>query len=178
MLADAAGEISAIDWATINLGKYLGMPIFHGRTSKQTFGFVIHKVRDKMTAWKARLMSKAARRILIQSVSSAIPYYVMQTVRLPVNVVDEVERINRQFFWGDDSGKRKMHTVAWENICLPKEQGGLGLRRLRDMNMALLAKLGWRLLTEPDKLWTQTLTAKYGSPLDETKKWHQASMGD
>lgn len=53
--------------------------------------------------------------------------------------------------------------------------GGLGLRKLCDVNTALLAKLGWRLITEPNSLWSKILLAKYGSPLEEGKKWHNAS---
>lgn len=34
------------------------------------------------------------------------------------------------------------------------------------MNMAFLAKLGWTMLTEPDKMWVKILHAKYGSPVE------------
>lgn len=41
------------------------------------------------------------------------------------------------------------------------EQGGLGLRRMLKTNKALVAKLGWKLLSSPNSLWAQTTKLKY-----------------
>lgn len=41
-------------------------------------------------------------------------------------------------------------------------EGGLGIRLAADMNRALLARLGWRLLNKRDSLRSQTLASKYG----------------
>lgn len=48
-----------------------------------------------------------------------------------------------------------------DRICQPKVQGGLGLRRAANMNKAMLAKTYWRLLTEPDNLWSKVIRGKY-----------------
>lgn len=55
--------------------------------------------------------------------------------------------------------------IGWQTICKPKEGGGLGFRRARDMNKALLAKLCWRFLMEQDKLWVRLMGSKY--PMDQ-----------
>ncbi|CAL1397034.1 unnamed protein product [Linum trigynum] len=55
-----------------------------------------------------------------------------------------------------------MHLVAWDKMTQPKLQGGAGLRSLKQANLAMLAKSGWRLLKEKDSLWTQLMVAKYG----------------
>lgn len=45
---------------------------------------------------------------------------------------------------------------------MPEEEvGGLGFRRVHEFNLALLAKQGWRLLTDPSSLMCQILKAKY-----------------
>jgi len=45
---------------------------------------------------------------------------------------------------------------------LRKEEGGLGVRRLREFNLALLGKWWWRILQEQGNLWYQVLCARYG----------------
>lgn len=45
-----------------------------------------------------------------------------------------------RFFWcGDgDPTKKKYHLVAWDKVCVPKDQGGLGILDLKFMNKVLL----------------------------------------
>lgn len=38
--------------------------------------------------------------------------------------------------------KKFLTPVAWSKVCTPKACGGLGLRKLSDMNSALLGKMG------------------------------------
>jgi hypothetical protein len=46
-------------------------------------------------------------------------------------------------------------------MMLMKKYGGLGYKDLHSFNMAMLAKQGWRLLTEPDSLCVRVLKASY-----------------
>ncbi len=46
-------------------------------------------------------------------------------------------------------------------MCKPKSAGGLGLSRTKDMNAALLAKLGWSMANMDNKLWVSFFAAKY-----------------
>ncbi|GJU23247.1 reverse transcriptase domain, reverse transcriptase zinc-binding domain protein [Tanacetum coccineum] len=45
--------------------------------------------------------------------------------------------------------------VAWEVVCLPKEEGGLGIKRLADFNKALMTSHIWKLLSKKDSLWVK-----------------------
>lgn len=49
----------------------------------------------------------------------------------------------------------------WERLCRRKQDGGLGFSDLRDFNLALLAKKGWRMVTELDCLMAHVISAKY-----------------
>ena len=51
--------------------------------------------------------------------------------------------------------------MAWDKVCLEKKAGGIGLRNLKDMNKALIGKLGWKLVTMESLVWTRILRAKY-----------------
>jgi hypothetical protein len=62
--------------------------------------------------------------------------------------------------WLEKDGVRKYHLVKWEIVCMPQDQGGLGVVDLRVMNFCLLCKWLWKLETT-DGLWQQMIRAKY-----------------
>ncbi|GJY56009.1 homeodomain-like protein [Tanacetum coccineum] len=56
------------------------------------------------------------------------------------------ENCNGELKWG----KAK---VAWDIICLPKREGGLGIRSLETFNIALMTTHTWNFVTNRDSLW-------------------------
>ena len=52
---------------------------------------------------------------------------------------------------------RKLHTISWDKIKRPRKEGGLCLTAAKPKNLALLAKLNWRMKTEKDQLWAKVL---------------------
>ena len=115
----------------------------------------MERVLTKLASWKAKFLSFARRTVLIKSVVATIPNYVMQGAALPTHVCEKLDKINRDFLWGSSPEKRKMHLVGWSKIIKSKEEGGLGIQAARAKNIALLAKLSWRLYQEKDSLWTK-----------------------
>nr|GFB85588.1 hypothetical protein [Tanacetum cinerariifolium] len=49
-------------------------------------------------------------------------------------------------------GKAK---VTWDAFCLPKQEGGLGIRRLDHFNKALMVSHVWKLLSLKESLWVK-----------------------
>ena len=94
---------------------------------------------------------------------AAIPNHVMQGRALPVHLCDKLDKINRDFLWDSTSEKRKMHLVGWSKIITDKENGGLGIQAARVRNIALLAKLNWRMNQEKEALWSRVILGKYCS---------------
>lgn len=66
-------------------------------------------------------------------------------------------------FWWETKPKVSgfLPLKAWNDICKPKDLDNLGFRRFKDMNLALIAKLGWKIASGEDCLWTRMLKAKY-----------------
>ncbi|GLT30193.1 hypothetical protein SLA2020_050080 [Shorea laevis] len=166
-MAGAFSEACGIP-LTSDLGIYLGVPILHGRSTASTYKYILEKIQIKLSNWKQKLLSLAGRRILVQSVTTAIPAYTMQSVLLPNSVCEAIDRLNRNFLWGSDVAN-KPHLVGWNTVCLPRDYGGLGIRSARDNNRALVAKLGWKLLSEPHNPWCRALSLKY---LQDTSLMH------
>uniref|UniRef100_A0A2N9F8F6 RNase H type-1 domain-containing protein n=1 Tax=Fagus sylvatica TaxID=28930 RepID=A0A2N9F8F6_FAGSY len=74
--------------------------------------------------------------------------------------------------------------LGWKKVCHPKKEGGLGLSCAKPRNVALLAKLNWRLIEEKDSPWAKTILAKYfpnGFANSQTLRvsfWHDRWIGD
>ncbi|KAK4267368.1 hypothetical protein QN277_024155 [Acacia crassicarpa] len=155
---------------TSDLGKYLGVPLHHKRVSKESFHYVIDKVKLRLSKWKVKSISTAGRSSLVSSVTSAIPGYVMQTSLLPASTCETLDKCNRQFLWGNTEVQRKIPLVAWDVVCQPKSRGGLGIRHSNYFNQAYLMKLGWRLIARRDDLWVKVVRSKYNCGIDMIPK--------
>jgi hypothetical protein len=141
--------------------KYLGMPIYIGRSKNQTFQFLQDKVWKKLKGWKEKHLSFAGRATLVKVVAQAIPTYIMSSFLLPKSFCDHMENQICKFWWGNNVDKRKIHWVNWKKTCKAKSKGGMGFKNLRVFNEALLAKQGWRLITNPQSLVARMFKAKY-----------------
>ncbi|XP_058747189.1 uncharacterized protein LOC131620201 [Vicia villosa] len=53
---------------------------------------------------------------------------------------------------------------SWENVCKPKEKGGLGIRDVGEMNKSLILKWKWRILKEDKAIWSTFLLLRYQNP--------------
>jgi hypothetical protein len=147
---------------TVNhLSKYLGQPTIIGRSKNQVFNFIQDKVWKKLKGWKENNLSYAGRGTLIKVVAQAIPTYLMSIFLIPKNLCNQMESMMSRFWWGSNVDQRKIHWINWKKTCKQKNLGGMGFRDLRAFNEALLAKQGWRIITEPHSLMAKTLKAKY-----------------
>lgn len=139
-----------------SLEKYLGFPMLKGRVKKTDFNFILDKLQGRLSAWKNRLLNKAGRITLAKSVLNSIPTYYMQIAWLPQAICDQIDRVSREFIWKGTTDKG-IHLVGWNTITKPKKHGGLGIRRAREANTALLGKLVWDIQQKKDKLWVEVI---------------------
>ena len=51
--------------------------------------------------------------------------------------------------------------IAWEKVCCPKSEGGIGLINMKVWNRAAIAKLCWDLANKEDKLWIKWIHTYY-----------------
>ena len=64
--------------------------------------------------------------------------------------------------WGGSQELKKIAWVKWDVICLPKEDGGLGIKDISKFNAALMGRRIWALSSNQNQLWARILTSKYG----------------
>ncbi|GJV54644.1 hypothetical protein Tco_1455649 [Tanacetum coccineum] len=105
--------------------------------------------------WKNKSLSIAGRLQLIHSILGSMHIYWASVFILPTRVLLNIEQLMRQFLWCHGSSGKGKSKVAWEIVCLPKHEGGLGIRRLECFNSALMASHIWKLLTLKESLWVK-----------------------
>jgi hypothetical protein len=77
--------------------KYLGLPLRIGKIRREDEQVLIDKVAGKLPRWKGRLLNKAGRLTLVNSVLSSILTYHMTVFPLSKWVVKRIDRIRRNF---------------------------------------------------------------------------------
>lgn len=61
--------------------------------------------------------------------------------------------------WNGRSEGPARFKVAWEFICVPKDERGLGIKRAEDWNRAAVLKYIWPLFTKAGSLWVAWVKA-------------------
>ncbi|MCH81009.1 non-LTR retrotransposon transposase, partial [Trifolium medium] len=93
----------------------------HGRAPKRSdFQYILDQVSAKLSTWKAKQLSFSGRVTLAKSVIEAIRIYPMMSLRIPKSCLEEIQRLQRQFIWGDTDQKRRYHAVGWDKVTVPK----------------------------------------------------------
>ncbi|KAL0406176.1 UNVERIFIED_CONTAM: putative mitochondrial protein [Sesamum latifolium] len=140
--------------------RYLGLPTVTGRSKKEIFDGLKERIWRKLNTWSLKQLSQAGRAVLLKAVLQTIPSYAMSCFRIPETLLLELESFMANFFWNCGTAS-KIHWVAWAKLCTSKEEGGLGFRRLKEFNLALLAKQAWRVDLGPHSVLNAVLKHKY-----------------
>ncbi|GKD55523.1 hypothetical protein Tco_1288910, partial [Tanacetum coccineum] len=135
--------------------KYLDVPLVLSRLVHRNCSKLIKKVKRRISDWKNKSLSLVGRAQLIHSVLSFIHIYWALVFILPTSLMVELEQVMRGFLWCQSEMHKGRAKVAWEDVCLPKDEGGLGIRRLETFNKALISSHIWSLLSHRESLWVK-----------------------
>ncbi|XP_022682391.1 uncharacterized protein LOC111257326 [Setaria italica] len=151
--------------------KYLGIPMYHRRLTNKDWKMVEERFQKKLASWKSKLLSVGGRLVLINSVLSSLPMFMMSFFRIPKGVLKRLDYYRSRFFWQCDEYKKKYRLAKWSILCVPKSVGGLGISNLEVQNRCLLSKWLFKLLNE-EGVWQKLLRRKYLSnkTLTQVKK--------
>eukprot|EP00253_Pinus_taeda_P017560 PITA_17560 len=141
---------------------YLGLPLAKDSIKTEIWVKVTEKLRGKLQSWGMLWLNLAGRTTLIKAILSALPIYQFAITLAPASIHKHMEFILRSFLWqGGRQDSKKFSLVKGDQVILPFEKGGIGIRIPRLANMAMGFKLIWRILSEKGAWWTEAIKRKY-----------------
>jgi hypothetical protein len=140
---------------------YLGLPLGLTKPLVRDFAPLICRVERRLAA-SSQFLSYAGRLQLINSVLSSLPTYYMCSLKLPVTVIDVIDKYRKNCLWrGKEFNQKKYNLAAWDLVRRPKSKGGLGVVNLSVQNNALLLKQLDKFYRKADVQWVRLIWQKY-----------------
>jgi hypothetical protein len=88
--------------------------------------------------------------------------FFMSTFQLHKTVIKQIDKYRKHCLWRDsDVNAKKTPKGAWEMVCLPKSEGGLGILNLRTQNEALLLKHLHKFFNRHDLPWVHLVWERH-----------------
>jgi hypothetical protein len=139
--------------------KCLGVPLHFDKLSREELQPLVDKILKRIAGWRGKLLSLAARALLVKTCLSSIPVYLLSFLKFPKWAIKLLNTQMGNCLWNDLESAHRYHLANWELVSMCKEFGGLGLPSIRDLNICLIASCLNRY--EKDKLWRQLIDYKY-----------------
>ncbi|KAF8087894.1 hypothetical protein N665_0564s0029 [Sinapis alba] len=135
--------------------RYLGLPLMSRKLTISEYSPLINKITLSFQSWSAKLLSFAGRLQLLKTVIFGIVNFWLSAFMLPKGCIKTIETLCSRFLWSGNIDKRGIAKIAWSTVCLPKQEGGLGLRNFSIWNQVLCLKFIWILLSKTPSLWAE-----------------------
>ena len=117
--------------------KYLGYFLKPNEYKVQDWHWLLEKFGKRIQNWTFRLLSIGGRLTLVKAVLINIPVYWFSLLQVPSSILNILRRYIINFLWTGGTKKWNLVMVSWENLSLPKEWGGWGLKNIFWFNSAL-----------------------------------------
>ena len=141
--------------------KYLGVPLSPHRLLASQFSPLIHRLESAIQNWMGKYLSYAGRLELIKSVLHGMVQFWISIFPIPAVVISKITSLCRNFLWTDTMIRSKSALVAWKQVCLPKDEGGLGIHDIKARNDSFFAKHLWNIHLKADSLWIRWVCHYY-----------------
>lgn len=142
--------------------RYLGVPISGARLQNRDCPAWSMLSRREWRVGKLEPSHPWGRVILIRSVLSSIPVFMLSNIVIPRSIILKVEQMIRAFLWNSSANSRGVHILEWNVVCQPISKRGLGIHYLLARHEALLARHMARICMSTGRLWSSVMRARYG----------------
>jgi hypothetical protein len=118
-------------------------------------------LKSVIQCWMGKYLSYAGRLELIKSVLHGMVQFWISIFPIPAIVINKITSLCRNFLWTGDMRRSKSALVAWKQVCLPKDEGGLGIHDIKARNDSFFAKHLWNIHLKADSLWIRWVSHYY-----------------
>ena len=140
---------------------YLGLPLGLTKPTIDDFLPLVHRIERRLIA-TSLFLTQAGKLEMVNSVLSALPTFYMCTLKLPPTVIKQIDKYRKHCLWrGSDMNVKKPSLAAWDLVCCPKSEGGLGVLKIAVQNDALLLKHAHKFFNKLDYPWVYLLWDNY-----------------
>ena len=133
---------------------YLGVPLISTKLKASDCTILVERIIGRAKSWCCRTLSFAGRLQLIKSVLFFIQVYWSSLFILLKAVIRKVEATLRSFLWKGSELASTGAQIAWDRVCLPFEEGGLGIKKLEQWNKPAITNHLWFLCSGQISSWT------------------------
>ena len=116
--------------------RYLGIPLISRKIRNADCKLLIEKITARINHWSSKWLTYAGRVSLIKSVLQSICTFWASVIEIPKGTIQDIERKFRAFLWRSTGAR-----IAWNTVCLPYKEGGLGVRHIEDINRAFISNI-------------------------------------
>ena len=91
---------------TIAPFRYLGIPMHYRKLNNKDWEIIEERIEKKLSSWKEKYLSVRGRLVLINSVLSNLPMFMLSFFEIPKGVLERLT-ISDQGFFGKTIAKRR-----------------------------------------------------------------------
>ncbi|GJS68035.1 RNA-directed DNA polymerase, eukaryota, reverse transcriptase zinc-binding domain protein [Tanacetum coccineum] len=109
--------------------KYLGVPLIAKKLGVKECKCLLDNMEKRINFWRNKLLSYA--------------------------VVSDLDKLFKRFLWNSVDSTKGKARVAWNLVCRPKDQGGLGIKPLQKWNEVILSAQIWKIIENKESIWVK-----------------------
>jgi hypothetical protein len=99
--------------------RYLGLPVYVGRSKTKIFGYLKDRMWSKVQGWIEKWLTKMGKEILVKACAQAIPIFAMSCFDISKTLCDQMGQLMCKLWWSQQENENKLHWLSWDKLTLP-----------------------------------------------------------
>ncbi|XP_026429496.1 uncharacterized protein LOC113325844 [Papaver somniferum] len=141
--------------------KSIGVPLLLQKRKYDSFVHLLDSFKGRLDIWRAIFLAAPGKTVMTRSVLGSLASHHLVVFPMPKELTEKMDKIQMNLWWGKKENQKGYYPKGWDDIALPKNLGGLNIRKTYLTNSALLAKLAWKMINNPEEPWPEIFREKY-----------------